>query len=193
MTWFHEQRAGQGERRGVLLALAALSAGAALPIWAAAPGAAPDPAHAATTLEDVERAAFRAAPCPEITTEELARRLAQGVGMRLFDLREPDDHAAGHIAGAEPLDPFLAPSAFLALRGAGLAGARAVFLDLAGQRSTGFLARLRPLLRAAGPAESVSLRGGMLRWWAERRPMAGEGRLALPDEAWRALARRARG
>lgn len=191
MAWFHEQRAGRIERRGGLIALAALAAGAALPLWASAPSLEPDPADPATTLERVERAVFRAAPGPEITAAELAHRLAQGLPMRLFDLRDAHAHAAGRIAGAEPLDPFLAPSAFVALHGASLAGARLVFLDLAGQRSAPFLARLRPLFGAARPAEAASLRGGMLRWWAERRPLAGEGRLELPDDGWRALARRA--
>lgn len=182
MAWFHEQRAGRIERRGALMALAALSAGAALPLWASAPSSEPDPADAATTLEQVERAVFRAAPGPEITAAELAHRLAQGLPMRLFDLRGEGAHAAGHIPGAVPLDPFLAPAAFLAAHGGALAGARVVVLDLAGQRSAPFLARLRPLFGVARPAEAASLRGGMLRWWAERRPMAGEGRLELPDD-----------
>jgi rhodanese-related sulfurtransferase len=36
---------------------------------------------------------------PEIDTDELAARLAEGA--RLLDVREPDEYEAGHVPGAE--------------------------------------------------------------------------------------------
>jgi hypothetical protein len=63
-------------------------------------------------------------------------------------------------------------------------------MDLVGARSAGQLALLRPAWRAAPPAAAYSLRGGVLRWWAEGLPLAGGGVLRLPPGGWDALAAR---
>jgi hypothetical protein len=191
--WFHEQRAGFADRRGTLAAGLALGAGA-LAAWhlgGARPPALPDPADPATSLDAIERALFRASPLPECSSGELASWIGSP-GLRLFDLRGAEAHAAGHIPGAEPASPFEAPAAFLAVHGAALPGRIAVFVDLVGEASTGFLARLRPAFGAQRPLAALRLRGGVLRWWAEERALGGGGQLLLPEGPWRGFADRLR-
>jgi rhodanese-related sulfurtransferase len=196
LGWFEETRGALPPgRRGALAALLALSAGgagAAL-LHGIASSPFPDPADPRVSLAAIERAVFREQPLAEITEAELAQRLLLAPAETvLFDLRAERDHSAGHIAGAIAVSPFIAARDFLAAHGGRIAGRVAVFADLAGLASGALIARLRPALAAPPPAACLRLRGGVLRWWAAGRPLAGEGLLLLPDAGWRALAARAR-
>jgi rhodanese-related sulfurtransferase len=196
LGWFEESRgAPEPGRRGALAALLALTgggAGAAV-LHGIATAPFPDPADPRVSLGAVERAVFREQPLAEITEAGLAQRLATAAAATvLFDLRAEAEHAAGHIAGAFVVSPFVTAPAFLAAHGATMAGRVAVFVDLAGLASGALILRLRPALSALRPAACLRLRGGVLGWWAAGRKLAGEGRLVLPDAGWRALAERAR-
>lgn len=190
--WFHEERAGLPDRRGALVAGVAIGAGALFAWRFVTAGATllPDPADPATTLDGIERAVFRAQPVPEVTSAALAARLG-APWLAIYDLRGGEAHAAGHIPGAVAVSPFLSPIGFRDAHGESLVGRTAVFVDFAGDASGAFIAGLRPALGPLRPLETVRLRGGMLRWWAERRTLEGSGALHLPDAGWAALAARA--
>jgi rhodanese-related sulfurtransferase len=188
--WFHEARGEGHGRRGALAAGLALLAGAggAAVLTAREPPDLPDPAASTTTLAALERAVFRRHPGPELEPAGLLAR--RGGPLALFDLRGAAEHAAGHVEGAAWLDAFTRPEAFVAAHGAAIRGRTVVLMDLIGARSASLLAALRPAWRAAPPAAAYSLRGGVLRWWAEGHPLGGGGALRLPPGGWDALAAR---
>lgn len=90
------------------------------------------------------------------------------MGARLFDVREPDEHALGLPEGARPLplSTLTAPDAVLPERGAPL-----VLICARGQRSM----RAAALLRERGFDEVASVRGGFDAWQASGLPLAAGG------------------
>jgi len=178
-------------RRRLALPLAVAAALAPLPAsaWFWRRGL-PDPADAATTLADVERAVTRLIPVPEITPAELAPRLG---GMVLFDVREPEEFALSHLPGAHLLSPGLSAAEFRAAHGARVAGREVVFYCAVGWRSGKMLERVQASIASAGPAALYNLRGGLFRWRAEGLPLAGGTEVHHYDAAWGRLLRRTLG
>ncbi len=171
-------------RRLALLGAFGLVAAARL---ASDPPAAPAGAGAdEAALDALERAVFRHRPLPEMAAGTLARRLAAGGhALRLFDVREAAEYASGHIAGAIRLAPDMPGWAFARLHGGGLGGAELVFCSVAGIRSGRMLAQtFRALQGLPKPYAVFNLRGGLLRWQAEGRPLvAPDGRPAAGPAA----------
>jgi rhodanese-related sulfurtransferase len=188
MTSFHPAR------RHLLLASAAAlaAAGGAALAWPWRRGL-PDPADPRTTMQDVEAAVARLLPVPEITSAELARRIAAGERIVLFDVREPDEYAQSRIPGAIRVPPDASASAVLAQHGARMAGATVVLYCAVGWRSGVMLQGIRQAAAEAPAATLLNLRGGIFRWHAEKRPLElGPGAAGVHpfDSAWgRLLAR----
>jgi rhodanese-related sulfurtransferase len=149
-----------------------------------APRGLPDPRDPATTLAEVERAISRLLAVPEITTADLAARLAQGEAPLLLDLRTAAEVAPSRLPGAIRLDPGATAREALAAHGEALRGA--VLYCSVGWRSGLMAARL--IEAGAGPV--ANLRGGLFRWHVEGRALAGGDAPHPFDAAWGALLRR---
>lgn len=150
----------------------------------------PDPADAATSLEDVERAVRRLIPVPEITPRELAPRLTS---MVLFDVREAEEFAQSRLPGAHRLPPDMSADAFRATHAAQVAGREVVFYCAVGWRSGKMLERVQALIASARPAALFNLRGGLFRWRAEGLPLEGDAEVHPFDANWGRLLRRTLG
>jgi rhodanese-related sulfurtransferase len=122
------------------------------------------------TLNDVEASVTRRLPVPELSDAELAARLASG-DIVVFDVREADEFAQSHLAGARRIDPDLGAEAFRQQYAAELNGRVIVFYCAVGVRSGMMVARLQPVLAASGATAAYNLRGGIFRWRAAGRPL----------------------
>ncbi|MDO9503504.1 rhodanese-like domain-containing protein [Falsiroseomonas sp.] len=181
-------------RRRLLLAgtgVLVVSAGAAL-AWPWRRGL-PDPADPGTTMQDVEASVTRLLPVPEITSADLARRIASGERILLLDVREPAEYAQSRIPGALRVSPGAPAAAVLAEHGARMAGATVVLYCAVGWRSGLMVQGIRQAVTQAPAAALLNLRGGIFRWHAEARPLElGPGATGVHpfDAAWgRLLAR----
>ncbi len=181
-------------RRHLLLAsVAALTvSGGAVLAWPWRRGL-PDPADPRTTMQDVEAAVARLLPVPEITSAELARRIAEGERILLLDVREPAEFAQSRIPGALRVQPGAPAEAVLAEHGGRMAGATVVFYCAVGWRSGLAVQGIRQAVAQTPGAALLNLRGGIFRWHAEARPLEfGPGGAGVHhfDSAWgRLLAR----
>jgi rhodanese-related sulfurtransferase len=102
----------------------------------------------------------------EIDPERLTQWLAEDQPPRLIDVREPYEREAGYIAGSDHI-------ALVALSASAATIDRdrpVVFYCRVGARS----AMAMQALRASG-YEAYSLRGGLVRWAEEDRPLSPEG------------------
>jgi rhodanese-related sulfurtransferase len=153
----------------------------------------PDPADPGTTMQDVEAAVARLLPVPEITSAELARRIAAGEHILLLDVREPAEYAQSRIPGALRVQPGAPVDAVLAEHGARMTGATVVFYCAVGWRSGLAVQGIRQAAAQAPASALLNLRGGIFRWHAEARPLEfGPGAAGVHpfDGAWgRLLAR----
>ena len=131
----------------------------------------PDPADPGTTMKDVEAAVARLLPVPEITSAELARRVAAGERILLLDVREPAEYAQSRIPGALRVQPGAPADSVLAEHGARMAGATVVFYCAVGWRSGLMVQGVRQAAARAPAAALLNLRGGIFRWHAEARPL----------------------
>jgi rhodanese-related sulfurtransferase len=101
-----------------------------------------------------------------IDPEELARRLAGEPDLQVIDVREPYEREAGHIAGTRHIQlTVLAEQADTIDREKPV-----VFYCRVGARSD----MAAQALRASG-FRAYSMRGGLVRWASEDRPLAPEG------------------
>lgn len=185
------------DRRHLLLAGAGalvVTGGAAL-AWPWRRGL-PDPADSRTTMQDVEAAVARLLPVPEITSEELARRIGAGERLLLLDVREPAEYAQSRIPGALRVSPGAPAAAVLAEHRTRMAGATVVFYCAVGWRSGLMVQGIRQAAAEAPAAALLNLRGGIFRWHAEGRPLEpGLGATGVHpfDGAWGRLLARIRG
>ncbi|MCL2769394.1 MAG: rhodanese-like domain-containing protein [Solirubrobacterales bacterium] len=102
----------------------------------------------------------------ELEPEALAGWLAEERPVQLVDVREPHEREAGHIEGSRHV-----PLAELPAQASSLERGRpVVFYCRVGERS----AMAAQALRTAG-FEAYSMRGGLVRWHAEERPLAPDG------------------
>lgn len=160
-----------------------------------------DPANPKVTLSDIEATVSRRYKVPEMSVGVLAERMS-APDIVLFDVREPDEFALSHIAGAQRIDPDMSGPAFLARYGRDLQGKVAVFYCAVGVRSGIMVDRVQAGLPVYGAASAYNLRGGIFRWFAAGQPVrseAGEVVSVHPyDGSWkqlldRTLAARSRG
>jgi rhodanese-related sulfurtransferase len=133
----------------------------------------PDPTNPNVTLDDVEATVARRLPVPELTDGELVAKLALG-NVVVFDVREADEFAKSHLAGAHRIDPDMSAEAFRERFGAELKGRSVVFYCAVGVRSGYMLARVQPVLAASHAVEAHNLRGGIFRWRTAGRPLIAE-------------------
>ena len=148
---------------GLVAALASIVAVSRLGTW-------PDPTHPATTLGDVEATVARHLPVPEVTDAELVQRLTKA-NIILFDVREADEFAQSHIAGARRIDPAMSADEFRRTYGPDLKGRSVVFYCAVGVRSGQMLSRVQAVLDAHQATAGFNLRGGIFRWHASGRPL----------------------
>jgi rhodanese-related sulfurtransferase len=103
---------------------------------------------------------------PEVDPERLLEWLAEDQPPQLIDVREPYEREAGYIDGSRHIE-------LVALSGAAATVDRdrpVVFYCRVGARS----AMAMQAFRASG-YEAYSLRGGLVRWAEEDRPLSPEG------------------
>lgn len=100
----------------------------------------------------------------EITVEELAERLDQGI--RLIDVREVEEYADGHVPGAELIVLGTVPDNIDRFRGDG----PTYVICKSGGRSM----RACQFLEGEG-IETVNVAGGTMAWMASGRPVVTGG------------------
>lgn len=105
-------------------------------------------------------------PIPEVTPAE-AERLVRAEGALIVDVREPEEWAEARIPGATHI-----PLGSLAERQAEIPRDRPVVLQC---RSGARSGRATRALRAAGYANVQNLKGGILAWANESRPLEHGG------------------
>ncbi|MEQ1698042.1 MAG: rhodanese-like domain-containing protein [Hyphomicrobiaceae bacterium] len=171
---------------GVFFAAVALAG--ALVLWTQVGGL--DPTNPKIGLSDIEATVSRRYKVPEMSSAVLAGRMS-APDIVLFDVREPDEFALSHIAGAQRVDPGMNAQAFLARYGRELKGKVAVFYCAVGVRSGIMLDRVQAALPGYGVSAAYNLRGGIFRWHATGQPVrseAGEAGSVHPyDEDWKQL------
>lgn len=91
-----------------------------------------------------------------LTGHQVLRRLQRGETMRIIDVREPQEYAAGHIPGAELIPLEQIPNAIYSLDRT----QEVVFVCRSGARSQ----RVCEFLSAKGFSNVANLKGGMLQW-----------------------------
>ena len=103
---------------------------------------------------------------------DLARRLMHGRDrIVLFDVRQADEYAVSHLAGAVQVDPDTTADEFLARFGAALAGKTAVLYCSVGVRSSRLAVRVQDELGQHGTIEVYNLVGGLFGWHDDARPL----------------------
>jgi rhodanese-related sulfurtransferase len=105
-------------------------------------------------------------PPTDIDPAELVEWLAREGGLQVVDVREPYEREAGFIAGSLHI-----PLTELSARASEIERERpVVFYCRVGARSEMAAQAFR-----AGGAQALSMRGGLLRWAAENRPLSPVG------------------
>ena len=124
-----------------------------------------DPANPNVSLANIEAVVSRRYRVPEMTSTVLAGQLDKPETV-VFDVREPDEFAQSHIAGAQRVDPSLSAADFFARYGGDLKGKAVVFYCAVGVRSAMMLSRVQEALPGYGATAGYNLRGGIFRWFA---------------------------
>ena len=90
-----------------------------------------------------------------------------------FDVREPDEFAVSHIAGAVQVSPAISENEFMALHGEDISGKTVVFYCSVGRRSSRLIDRLDTTLTTQNTA-AYNLEGSIFRWHNDEAPLANE-------------------
>lgn len=132
-----------------------------------------NPAQAQPALALLERTIALKHSVPQLTVDSLATRLAtaDSVGLLLLDVRSPDEFAISHIRGAVRVDPDITADKFVRLFGTSVKDQQLVFYCSVGYRSSILLERVQQQALDAGAISLTNLRGGIFRWYNERRPL----------------------
>lgn len=144
-------------RRLLLLALLLLLAVVA---WVLVVAAAGGPVERLAFFKDQVRKRFPQAP--QLSTDELAARLASGEKIVLLDVRKPEEYAVSHLPGAVRVDPGAAPSLPPGID----SDAAVVAYCSIGWRSSKWVEGLRD-----HGVDAMNLEGSIFQWAAEGRPM----------------------
>jgi rhodanese-related sulfurtransferase len=145
-----------------------------------------DPADPRVTLADVEREVAQRYPVPDLVPATLARMLAGG-DVVLFDVRTPEEYAAGHLPRAIRVEPGTDAETFLELHRERLGDAPVVFYCAVGVRSSQMM--MQTLERIAPHVRSgvYNLRGGVFRWTSDGHALVSggaQGKAHPFDENW---------
>lgn len=144
-------------RRLLLLALLLLLAAVA---WVLVVATASDPVERLGFFKDQVRKRFPQAP--QLSTDELAARLAAGEEIVLLDVRKPEEYAVSHLPGAVRVDPGAAPSLPPGID----SDASVVAYCSIGWRSSKWVEGLRDQ-----GVDAMNLEGSIFQWAAEDRPL----------------------
>lgn len=112
-------------------------------------------------------------PSAQLKSDSLATRLAtaDSATLLLFDVRHPDEFAVSYIHGAVRVDPTLTAEEFDRSFAATVNGKQLVFYCSVGYRSSMLIERVRKHAFDAGAVSVANLRGGIFRWYNEKRPL----------------------
>ena len=89
----------------------------------------------------------------------------------LLDIREADEFAISHIAGARRIDPEISTENLLTQLPKDLTDKTIIVYCSVGRRSSALAARAKAHLLAKGAADIVNLEGGIFGWHNEKRPL----------------------
>ena len=89
----------------------------------------------------------------------------------LLDIREADEFAISHIAGAQRIDPEMSTENLLTQLPKDLTNKTIIVYCSVGRRSSALAARAKAHLLAKGAADIVNLEGGIFAWHNEKRPL----------------------
>ena len=130
-------------------------------------------ATAQPALALIERALALKHPVAQLKTDSLATRLStqDSTGLLLFDVRRADEFAVSRIRGAVRADPDLSADEFARMFAGALKEKELVFYCSVGYRSSILLERVQQQALDAGVVSLANLRGGIFRWYNERRPL----------------------
>lgn len=146
--------------RWILLAGLAFSSAAALPSFA-------DNA----SLDKIHKKIERTYPgVSHIRREALESLPADSL---YFDVREPDEFAVSHIAGAVQVSPAISEEEFMALHGETVSGKTVIFYCSVGRRSSRLIDRLDTALTAQNAA-AYNLEGSIFRWHNDEAPLSND-------------------
>ena len=96
----------------------------------------------------------------------------------VFDVREPEEYAISHLAGAVQIDPSIDADSFFDEYKGLLAGKTAVFYCSVGWRSSQLAQRVDEVLDDEGVVGSFNLMGGLFKWHNEARPLMSSAKQA---------------
>lgn len=130
-------------------------------------------ATAQPALALIERTLALKYPVVQLKTDSLATRLStqDSSGVLLFDVRRADEFAVSRIRGAVRADPDLTADEFARMFAGALKEKELVFYCSVGYRSSILLERVQQQALDAGAVSLANLRGGIFRWYNERRPL----------------------
>jgi len=122
-----------------------------------------DPADPRVSLADVEREVAQRYPVPDLVPATLARMLANG-DVVLFDVRTPEEYAAGHLPEAIRVEPGSDAETFMSQHRERLGDAPVVFYCAVGVRSSQMMMRTLERIAPHVRGGVYNLRGGIFRW-----------------------------
>lgn len=170
---------GRNRLLGALLSLIAVSASAGwLDVW-----------KTPTSLADVEAQVERDFPnVGQLQADDLAAQTRLGGALIILDVREPEEFAVSHLAGARLIAPGASIKEVRQVLGPSIKGVRIVLYCSVGYRSSKLADRVQESLLADGAATVENLRGGIFGWFNDDRPLVdaqGSTRQVHPyDSRW---------
>lgn len=93
----------------------------------------------------------------------------------IFDIREADEYAVSHVAGAVFISPNLQPETFLTEYTEKTKGKTVLFYCSVGQRSSILAQNVQDDLTAAGSGPVYNLEGGLFKWHNDKLPLVTAG------------------
>lgn len=94
-----------------------------------------------------------------------------GADIIVFDVREPEEFAVSHIAGALQVSPGMGREEFIRRFGKQIEGKTAIFYCSVGYRSSQLANRVDTAIRGQGAKASYNLAGGLFNWHNQKKPL----------------------
>lgn len=130
----------------------------------------------------------------QLSTQTFAAQLARRTDVLLLDVREKDEFAVSHLAGAERVDPGIWRWSFMNRFGDKVRGKTVVFYCAVGVRSSQLAERVQAELKERGAKAVYNLDGGIFAWHNESRALIdakGKTEFVHPFDAyWGQLVKR---
>lgn len=109
-----------------------------------------------------------------LQVEDLKRLMGNEQEFVIFDVREAEEYAVSHIAGAIRVDPASQPAEFLTTHAPLVKGKTVVFYCSVGVRSSDYASKVQDALKQAGAVAVFNLQHGIF-GWHNRRHMLTNG------------------